>query len=103
MSTTDTPPDATTAPRPTTVGAYEAKTKLAELLDRVEAGEHITITRHGKAVAQLVPARRHDPERAREAFRRMRERAEKSGLDDLTWEEIKSARDEGRDRWRQWD
>ena len=38
-----------------TVGAYEAKTHLAELLDRVEKGERITITRHGRPVAQLVP------------------------------------------------
>ena len=37
------------------VGAFEAKTKLAELLDKVEAGETVTITRHGKAVAKLVP------------------------------------------------
>ncbi len=38
-----------------TVGAYQAKTHLAELLDRVEEGERITITRHGKPVADLVP------------------------------------------------
>lgn len=37
------------------VGAFEAKTKLAELLDKVERGETVTITRRGKAVAQLVP------------------------------------------------
>jgi prevent-host-death family protein len=37
-----------------TVGAFEAKTKLAELLDKVESGESVTITRRGKAVAQLV-------------------------------------------------
>ncbi len=40
----------------TDVGAYHAKTHLAELLDRVERGERITITRHGQAVAQLIPA-----------------------------------------------
>jgi prevent-host-death family protein len=38
------------------VGAYEAKTHLPQLLDRVESGETITITRHGKPVAKLVPA-----------------------------------------------
>ena len=38
------------------VGAYEAKTHLPQLLDRVEGGETITITRHGKPVAKLVPA-----------------------------------------------
>lgn len=47
-----------------TVGAFEAKTKLAELLDKVEAGESVTITRRGKAVAQLV-AVRSDDEQAR--------------------------------------
>lgn len=46
------------------VGSFEAKTKLAELLDKVEAGETITITRRGKAVAQLVPVR-PDDEQAR--------------------------------------
>jgi prevent-host-death family protein len=37
-----------------TVGSFEAKTKLAELLDRVEAGEIVTITRRGREVARLV-------------------------------------------------
>jgi prevent-host-death family protein len=48
-----------------TVGAFEAKTKLAELLDKVEGGETITITRHGKPVAKLVPASADEAERAR--------------------------------------
>jgi prevent-host-death family protein len=39
-----------------TVGSYEAKTHLPRLLERVERGESITITRHGKPVARLVPA-----------------------------------------------
>jgi prevent-host-death family protein len=39
-----------------TVGSYEAKTHLPQLLERVEHGETITITRHGKPVALLVPA-----------------------------------------------
>jgi len=49
----------------TTVGSFEAKTKLAELLDKVEAGETVTITRRGKAVAMLVPAGVDDEQRAR--------------------------------------
>ena len=40
------------------IGAYEAKTHLPRLLDEVEAGESITITKHGRAVAILVPPRR---------------------------------------------
>jgi len=42
------------------VGAFEAKTKLAELLNKVEAGESVTITRRGKAVAQLVAVKSDD-------------------------------------------
>jgi prevent-host-death family protein len=38
-----------------TVGTYEAKTRLSELLDLVAAGEEIAITRHGEEVARLVP------------------------------------------------
>ena len=46
----------TPAPKPTrTVGAYEAKTKLAALLDQVERGRTILITRHARNVARLVP------------------------------------------------
>jgi prevent-host-death family protein len=40
-----------------TIGAYEAKTRLAELLDEVEAGHSLTITRHGRPVAVLTPLR----------------------------------------------
>ena len=43
-----------------TVGSFEAKTKLAELLDKVEAGETVIITRHGSPVARLVPVRAVD-------------------------------------------
>ena len=39
-----------------TVGAFEAKTHLSQLLDRVERGETIAITRHGEPAALLVPA-----------------------------------------------
>ena len=40
----------------TSVGAYEAKTHLPRLLKEVEGGQIITITKHGRAVARLVPA-----------------------------------------------
>jgi len=39
------------------VGVYEAKTQLPRLLDEVERGESVTITRHGRPVARLVPLR----------------------------------------------
>lgn len=37
------------------VGVYEAKTHLPRLLDAVEHGETITITRHGRPIAKIVP------------------------------------------------
>ena len=38
-----------------TVNIYDAKTHLSRLLDRVAAGEEITIARAGKPIARLVP------------------------------------------------
>ena len=43
-----------------TVGAYHAKTHLPKLIDRVQKGERITITKHGVPVAVLQPP---DPEK----------------------------------------
>ncbi len=40
------------------VGAYEAKTHFSELLQKVESGEEITITKHGTPVARLVPIKK---------------------------------------------
>lgn len=50
------------------IGVYEAKTHLARLLARVEKGERFVITRHGRAVAELVPVGRRDPEKIRKAI-----------------------------------
>lgn len=81
----------------TEIGAFEAKNKLSELLDRVERGERVVITRHGKPVAEMIPAAAKDVRRQRavEASRRIRERAEKSG-GRFDWDEWKKFRDEGR-------
>jgi prevent-host-death family protein len=84
------------------VGAFEAKNTLGTLLDRVERGEEIVITRHGKPVARLVPnVGSVDQNQARAAFERLRERArqlarENPGRPAFDWEEIKKLRDEGR-------
>ncbi|KAF0174653.1 MAG: hypothetical protein FD124_1067 [Alphaproteobacteria bacterium] len=43
------------------VGVLEAKTHLSALLDEVEAGGEIVITRHGRPVARLSPPRRFTP------------------------------------------
>ena len=79
------------------IGAFEAKNTLGSLLDRVEQGEEIVITRHGKAVARLVPNQFPiDREQAQAAIDRIRERARRLGPRKFDWEEIKKLRDEGR-------
>ena len=52
------------------VGVYEAKTHLPRLLDEVERGETVTITRHGRPVAKIVPVggKRRSVEEAIEAI-----------------------------------
>jgi prevent-host-death family protein len=50
------------------VGSFEAKTKLAELLDKVEAGETVTITRRGREVARLVAIIPADEQARRQAL-----------------------------------
>jgi prevent-host-death family protein len=49
------------------VGTFEAKNRLSSLLDMVESGEEIVITRNGKPVAKLVAAGGRDLEKARQA------------------------------------
>ena len=56
-----------------TIGAFEAKTHLPRLLERVARGESLTITKHGKPVAHLVPVD-SNRKRAREAAARIIER-----------------------------
>jgi prevent-host-death family protein len=79
------------------IDACRAEDKLSQLLDLVERGEEIVITRHGKAVARMVPRHKaNDGEQARAAIRRIRERAEKLKLESFDWAEWKSYRDKGR-------
>jgi prevent-host-death family protein len=57
----------------TTVGSYEAKTHLPQLLERVARGEEILITRHGKAMARLVPANDVKKSDLKNVIQRMRD------------------------------
>jgi prevent-host-death family protein len=67
-----------------TVGAYEAKTHLSELLEKVEAGEEITITKHGAPVAKLVPVKKEvRPEERVAAINRIQKLAAGLSLDGL--------------------
>jgi len=78
-------------------GAFEAKNKLGQLLDLVEQGEEIVITRHGREVARLTPARpQRTRDQARAAVKRIRARAEARKQGKFDWSEWKTYRDEGR-------
>ena len=83
----------------TTVGAFDAKTKLSELLDRVEAGEVVIITRHGEPIAKLAPYDvEHDRKKAAKAvdgLLSLRDEFLRSGPG-LTQAEIKAAIEDGR-------
>jgi prevent-host-death family protein len=72
-----------------------AKARFSELLDDVERGESILITRHGKAIARIVPEKSGRRKEIEEAIKAIKEIQKKTGR--ITVEEILSARDEGRD------
>ena len=76
------------------IGAFEAKNKLGTLLDWVANGEEVLITRHGKAVARLVPAETaSDRSKAKQAAASIRARRVGASLGGLR---IKDLVDEGR-------
>ena len=50
------------------LGSYAAKTRLPEILRRVDHGESFTITIHGRAIADIVPSTQARKERARVAI-----------------------------------
>ena len=64
------------------ITAFEAKNRLGRLLDRVKAGEKITITRHGEPVAVLspvVPSDHGQVDAALKTFKRIRDTLERKG------------------------
>jgi len=50
------------------IGSYDAKTKLPEILRRVESGEAFTITNRGKPVADIIPSRSGDLQKTEAAI-----------------------------------
>lgn len=79
-----------------TVGAYEAKTHLPGLLARVERGERVTITRHGRPIAQLIPAEPTSPiESVLAQMQQLRAALQESGRSDLR---VRELIDDGRRR-----
>jgi prevent-host-death family protein len=75
------------------VQASEAKTHFARLLDEVERGETIIITRHGQAIARIVPEARVRQEEIDRAIEDLKELGKQTGT--ITVEEILAWRHEG--------
>jgi len=76
-----------------TVGAFEAKTHLSNLLEQVMNGEEVLITKHGKPVARLIPEAIANKSKIDDAIVRLKAIRKGVRLDGLSWKEL---RDEGR-------
>jgi prevent-host-death family protein len=77
-----------------TIGAFAAKTHFSAILEEVEKGERVTITKHGRPVARLVPiTSRDDRDSVEKTIQRMKKFSQSHTLGGLDW---KTLRDEGR-------
>jgi prevent-host-death family protein len=76
-----------------TIGAFEAKTNFSALLERVERGEQIVITRRGKPVARLVGIEQPKPDDGLKLLARFKAARSKAKLGGLSWKDL---RDTGR-------
>jgi prevent-host-death family protein len=75
------------------VGAFEAKTHFSSLLDQVERGEQITITKHGRPVARLIPVGNTSQAHPKEIVARIKKFGLQNSLAGIDWKEL---RDQGR-------
>jgi prevent-host-death family protein len=94
---------------PTTVGAYEAKTKFSELIARAEKGESFVVTKNGRPVAEIKPPKAFDREKARAAADALRTFLDAQGPpvspeeSQRNWEETKRELEAEDDAWdEQW-
>jgi prevent-host-death family protein len=76
-----------------TMGAFQAKTYFSSLLEQVEKGEQIIITKHGRPVARLVPTTGINQEKIKAVIQRFKKMAQSHTLGGLDWKQL---RDEGR-------
>jgi prevent-host-death family protein len=76
-----------------TLGAFEAKTHLSALLDRVAAGEEVLITKHGRPVARLIKADVAEKSAVDDAIAKLKALRRGTTLGGADWKEL---RDEGR-------
>lgn len=72
-----------------TIGAFEAKTHLSSLLDRVAAGEEVLITKHGKPVARLSPATEATRGEADAVIARLKDLRRGATLGGLDWKTLR--------------
>jgi prevent-host-death family protein len=76
-----------------TIGAFEAKNTFSELLEQVGRGAEITITKHDRPVAKLVPARAAGQRERTKAAAELRAMSERYSLKGLS---VRALIDEGR-------
>ena len=74
-----------------TVGSFDAKTNFSALLERVERGEQIVITRRGKPVARLMPIATARKVKVSDAMAKLRELRKGATLGSLSWKELRDA------------
>lgn len=75
------------------VGAFEAKTHLSALLEKVKNGEEVLITKRGKAIARLVPAEQAKQSEVTSVIDELCTLRKQVNLNGLDW---KALRDDGR-------
>jgi len=79
-----------------TIGLFEAKTKLSEIVRKVEQGERFTITVRGRAAAELVPVPPTVPLRTPEEIEEAYQRLRNPRIEGVSHETIRSWIEEGR-------
>jgi prevent-host-death family protein len=75
------------------IGIYDARAKLSELIERVQAGEEVVLTRHGEPVARLVPEKQRRKRSRAAAVTRIRALARKLDIRDV---DVRKVIEEGR-------
>jgi prevent-host-death family protein len=80
----------------TAIGVYDAKTQLPKLLERLRRGERFLITKHGRPVAELVPAKAEAEPDVKEIIRQMQKWQEQEGPPLGPSLTIRELREEGR-------
>jgi prevent-host-death family protein len=79
-----------------TIGLFEAKTKLSEIVQKAAAGERFTITVRGKPAAEIGPPRATEPKLSPEELEAIFERMRNPTITGISHEEIRAAIEEGR-------